>query len=281
MGDYTNSKPPVGGMSPTGVIDTAWSRLEPLITVQKLKDLHLFGIPLVSFIKDPITKQPQRMNDEIVEEKINDAVALAEAELGMQIFPTQHLEKYAFDKNEFQSLGYFQLRQRPCSSIERLTVTPANGQDIYEVPVDWVETAYLPRGQISIIPLNIATVGGGFVPAAHTGGGAFFLSILGQRPWIAAFWQIKYTTGWPDGKLPRMVNQYIAAIAAIEILSLLAATYARSTSHSLGIDSMSQSVSTPGPQLFKTRIEELEAKRKMLLGKLKSMFGLKLFSNNV
>lgn len=281
MADYEDSKQNLGSLYPTGAVDSSWSRLEPLITPEDMREIHLFGIPLVSFIKDPVTMQRQAMSDRIIEKKIIGAVALVEAELGMQVFPTQHMEKLAFDKNEFQSLGYFKLKNRPISSIERLAVVPANGLEIYVVPNDWIETANLSYGQINIIPLNIATTGGSFIPAAQSGGGAFFLSILGQRPWIAAFWQVTYTTGWPEGKIPRMVNELIATVAAMDILSLLAATYARSTSHSLGIDSLSQSISTPGPQLFLTRIEELEKKKTMLVRKLKAMFGLLLFSNNV
>lgn len=281
MADHTNSKDALGSAWPSGAIDSSWSRLEPLVNARKLRDNHLFGIPLVSALKDPITKKPQVMGDELIDEIIRDAVGLCEIESGLQIFPTEHREKYPFDKNEFTQLGYFQIRNRPVSSIQALKVVPSNNIDVYVVPNDWIETAYLHRGQINIIPLNIATVGGGFVPAAQAGGAAFFLSILGQRPWIAAFWQIDYTTGWPDGKLPRPVNEYIATVAAIEVLGRLAATYARATSHSVGIDALSQSISGPGPQIFVQRITELTEKRKMLLGKLKSVFGLKILSNNV
>lgn len=281
MSIYTDSKSSLGSLAPMGAVDTAWSRLEPLITARKLRDNHLFGLPLVSAIKDPVTKLPQKMNDELIDEIIRDAVGLCEIESGLDLFPVQHKEKYPFDRNEFASLGYFQLRSRPITSIESLKVTPSNGLDVYIVPLDWIETAYLHRGQLGIIPINIAVVGGGTYPATQTGGGAFFLSILGSRPWVAAFWQMEYTTGWKDGKLPRFVNEYIATVAAIEVLGRLAATYARSTSHSLGIDALSQSISSPGPQIFVQRITELTEKRKMILGKLKAMFGLKIFSNNV
>lgn len=282
MADHSKEKGPPGAITPEGAIDSSWGRVEPLITAKKLKDLYLFGIPLISNIKDPLTNRAQILNDSLIEEKIEDAVSLAEAETGMQIFPTEIVERHAFDKNEFQALGYFQTRARPVSSIQRLSVQISNGDEVYVVPQEWIDTAYLPRGQIQIIPLNIATVGGSFAPAAtSSGGGAFFLSILGQRPWIAAFWKIQLTAGWPDGKLPRLVNQLIGTIAAIEILDMLAATYARSTSHSLSIDAQSQSISTPGPQLFKTRIDELKEKRDSLVRKVKKFGGLLLVSNNV
>src|SRR6185369_13911889 len=109
-------------------------------------------------------------------------------------------------------------------------------------------------------------------------GGAFFLSILGNRQWIPAYWKITYTSGFKDGMVPRVINELISTIAAMEILSQLAATYARVQSHSLGIDGLSQSVSTPGPAVFQVRIQELTDKRKALVGKIRAKYGTKLFS---
>jgi len=281
MAIFTNSKDTLGAITPTGAVESVWSRLEPLLTAGQLRSVHLFGIPLVSFIKNPLTGKPDIMNDEALNDHIVQAVSLAEVETGMQIFPTQHQEKHPFDAFLFKSLGYFMLRNRPVVSIQALSVVPANGVSIYSVPLDWIETAHMARGQINIIPINVAVVGSISSGTTSTAGGAYFLSILGGQRWIPAFWQITYTTGWVDGLIPRVVNQLIGTIAAIEILSLLATTYARNTSHSIGIDSMSQSVSTPGPQLFKVRIEELLLKKAMLVRKMKAMAGLLIVSGEV
>lgn len=285
MADYTSSgsKPALGDLSPLGADDSSWSRLQPLISPAQLIRRHLMGINLISGMRG-VDGKAQRFDDpEYLKDMIIEAVSLVETETGLELFPTQIVDKMPFDQNEFKQLGYFKLRHRPVASIESLTVTPSNGVDIYHVPLDWVETAYLAVGMISIIPLNIATVGGGFVPAAasQTGGAAFFLSILGQRTWIPAFWQVRYTVGFLEGKLPVEVNQLVGVTAAMEVLSMLAATYAKSTGHSIGIDALSQSISTPGPQLFKIRLDELAAKRQFLVNKLKARYMLKLFSNNV
>ena len=278
----TTSKDALGSLYPQGAVASGWGRLEPLITPQKLKDLHLFGLSVMSGMRDPITNKALLMSDAIIEEKILDAVALAEVESGLNIFPTQFQQKLPFDKAEFASLGFFMLRERPVSSIQRLSVTPADGVEVFRIPNGWIETAYLHRGQINIIPINVAQIGGTFSPVSiNSAGGAWFLSVLGSRNWLPAFWEVVFVSGFPDGQIPRLVNQLVGTIAAMEILSELAATYAKSTSHSLGIDSISQSISTPGPQLFMQRIQELGDKKKMLIGKLKAMFGLKIFSQNV
>lgn len=279
MADYTNSKSGPGGVFPDNATETTWNRLEPLITAEQVRYRHLFGIPLVSAMKDPLTGKAQVMTDDLIKDTIDRSISMAESDTGLDIFPIRQKEKHPFDRNEFNSFGYFRVEHRPVATIDKVTMTPSNNVDIYSVPLEWVETAYLPRGQINIIPLFAAT--GYNSPVATGNVGAAFLAVLGSHQWVPAFWQIEYTSGFPDGLLPKIVNELIGTIAAMEVLGLLAATYAKSSSHSLGIDGMSQSVSTPGPALFDQRIGLLADKRKMLAKKLKTQYGLNLFSSNV
>jgi hypothetical protein len=273
MADYSDGKPSLGAVWPENATDTAYGRLEPLISPTQLRTRHLFGIPLVSQMRDPLTNKAMVMTDTMLQDFIDEALQTAELEAHIDIAPVQRDERHPFDRNLYEQFGYMQLHHKPCSHIEKLSVTPSNNIDVYSVPLDWVNTGYLIRGQINIVPLTIAFPNGGFIPS-QSAGGALFLSIMGQRAWLPSFWQVRYTSGFKDGLVPRVINKLIGTIAALNILSQLAATHARSSSHSLGIDGVSQSVSTPGPQLFSVRIGELEADKKMLIGKIKS------FTNN-
>lgn len=281
MSDYTNTKENLGTVDNLNVVDAAWSRHGPLITGQDLADLYLFGIPLVSAFKDPDTNRPQRLTIPMLDKFIARAVTVLEEEIGIDIFPTQHKEKMPFDKHEYDALGFFKLRKRPVSSIESLTITPASGADLYKIPLEWIETANMASGQINIIPLNVMTAGGGFIISSGASGGALFMSLLSRTGWIPAFWQAIYTTGFPEGKIPSVMNELIGTQATILVLSLLAATYSRSTSHSLGIDSMSQSISTPGPALFDTAITEAKDRKKTLLKKVKNWAGTNMFVSSL
>jgi hypothetical protein len=279
MADYTNSK--IGPkVAPENALETEHNRLEPILSPEELRNRHIFGIPLVSQMQDPFSGRPLVMTDEMIKDIIEGAVNQAETELDIDIWPVKRRVKHPFDRNTYESFGYFQLEHRPITSLDKLSVTPANQQDVYIVPLEWVETSYLVRGQLNIIPMTAAFIQGGYVPAGSTGG-SFFLAVLGNRYWVPAYWQIEYTSGYVDSMVPRVVNDFIGTIAALEILSMLAVTYARSQSHSLGIDGMSQSVSTPGPAIFQIRISELEEKKKRLMGKLKAMMGRKIFSSHV
>jgi hypothetical protein len=280
MADYTNSKTGIGNVGLDNVIETSWSEVQPILAPSQIRTQYLFGVPLISGMRDPNTGKRAIMTDEIIKDVITRAVTIIEFESGIDIFPRKYREKYPFDRQLYESLNYLQLHHRPVSSVDKFSVTPSNNVDVYQVPLDWVEAAYLPKGQINMIPLTIAFQNGGFIPS-QSAGGAAFLSILGQRSWIASYWQLEYTCGFPDGLVPRIVNEIVGVQTAMEILDMLSATHAEATSHSLGLDGMSQSVSTPGPEIYSIRTKSLQDKKKILLNRLKTMFGTKIFTSNV
>jgi hypothetical protein len=280
MIDYSNSKKTIGAVGPENAIRATFDNVEPLLTPELLRASFLFGIPLVSKSRDPITGKVQVMSDELLRTHIVRAVTKCEQETHTRLMPIQYREKLPFDRAAFDSLGYMELKNRPIASIEKISVTPADGRDIYILPLSWVEAANFQRGQVNIIPLNIALTGSGFAPAA-TAGGAMYFSILNQRGWIPAYWQVEYTSGYPDGMLPREINELVGMTAAVQVLSDLAATDADATSRSLGIDGMSQSVGGLGPSKFDRRIEYLMEQRKLLIGKIRARHGTKLFSSHV
>lgn len=274
MADFTNAKGTVGTVSPENAIAAAWDRLEPILTPQQLRSRFLFGIPLVSKMRDPISGTVQVMTDEILQDYIIRAISLCESDGHFDISPVIRREKVPFDRPTFDSYGYITVKHRPGAYVMQLAVVPADGTVIYKLPMNWLETTNFIRGQLNIIPLNIAMNGGGYVPAQGAGG-SLYLSIINMIGWVPAFWQLEYMSGFADNLVPRELNELIGVVAAIEVLSQLAATDADITGRSLGIDGMSQSVSGPGGQKFQTRIEALELKRQKLLGQLRTKINSK------
>jgi hypothetical protein len=281
MADYTNSKDAIGASLPLNAVEQSWERVEPLITPEQLVKRHLFGIPLASAMKNAQTGRPDLMDPETIKEFISQAVSLVEMEVGIDIFQNQYNEKHAFDKAPYDNMGFLRVRNRPVSSIQSLEIVPSNQQSVFAVPLEWVDIGYLQQGQINLIPLTIALKSGTTVPLNSSVGGATFLSIFGHRAWIASFFQVAYTTGFKDGNLPKIVNQLIGTVAAMEILSSLGATYAKTNSTSLSIDGLSQSISQPGPNLFQARLKELGEKRLWLTNKIKRQYSLGTFVDNV
>jgi hypothetical protein len=281
-GDFTATKTSLGEIYNPGVIATPWEDSEPLITPAKIRRMHLLGIPLVSAIRDPITNRPTIVDDTLLKEFIVEAAALVELEGKFEILPRQRIEKAPFDRAAYDQFGYFQMKHRPISSIESITVTPSNEVSIMRIPLDWVDTGLLTFGQINLIPLTLAVSGGSVVPLSTSAFGASFLTLLGgNRPWVPSMWEFTYTTGFKEVTVPKTVNHLIGCVAAMEVLSMLATTYSRSNSTSLGIDGLSQSISTPGMDIYKQRMEELGEKRKWLISRLQARFNTSFIIDNV
>jgi hypothetical protein len=228
-----------------------------------------------------MTGKPDVLTETKIQNHILEAVALAEFESGLDIFPHQYQEKLAFDKAEYDSFGYMMLRHRPVSSLEDLSVVMSDQTEIYTIPLSWCDIGQLHVGQLNLIPLTIAMKSGTVVPLTTSAGGATFLSIFGNRPWLPSFFSATYSTGYPKAQIPKVVNQLIGCVAAMEILSLLATTNSRSTSSSLSFDGISQSVSTPGPEVYLQRLKELGEKRRWLVKKLQRFYGVGILLGNV
>jgi hypothetical protein len=282
MADFTNAKSGPN-LYPITATEAEYQRMEPILGPEQLARRFLMGIDLSSQMKDPFTGKALRWTPEMVKDIIDGAMQTAEIETGAWLRPVVFTEKHPFDRFAYKSYGFFQLRNTPASKIITVAVVPPNGEAVYSMPLEWVETAYLSRGQVNIIPMTAAQVGGsattGIFPGQSANGGAFYLTVVQQAGWVPAYWQIEYVAGYCDGQMPRVVNDLIGTIAAMDILSMLATTYAKVQSHSLGIDGLSQSVSTPGPQIFKQRLDELKERRTLLTKKIKALTGRKIFSS--
>lgn len=275
------SKPAIGADSPDSAIDQAdWQHAGPLVTAQQLRDEFLFGIPLVSPNRDPITGKAAVMTDPLVDKIIKKAVTIAAQECRIDIMPVQRVRKLPFDRAEYEAWGYMRLPERPVSSLDSLQVVPSNEQAVYTVPLEWVDAIHLRQGMIFIIPLTVVMANGGVVNS-QSAGGALFLSLLGNKPWVPAFWEVTYTSGFRSGAIPVIVNELIGTIAAMTVLSQLAAAHAMDSSFSLGLDGASQSISTAGPEIFAQRMKELADDRQKYVKQIRAWAGTTIFSSNV
>jgi len=282
-----HSKPIQGDVFPVNAIhsDQSWNETEPLITPEKVKALHLFGIPLVSGMKDPLTGRNDVFPITQIAEHIDYAVATAELETGLTIFPRKYDKSKPFDPQEYKSYGYFQLPYRPIASIEEVSIKIANQEKLWSIPLEWIATSNLVWGQLNILTvgiLGVVTDTGKAQPIADAAGNALLFNALFGRDsyWIPEMWRFKLTAGFPQGKVPKVVNELIGTIAAMEVLALLATTYAKNNSQSLSVGGLSESTGGMGPQLFDARLKLLEKKRSVLTKKLKNMYQLLFISDN-
>lgn len=281
--DFSNSKKYGTAMYPVHAEQTSGllTRSESILTPELLVSRFLKGIPLIFPNGDEIS-----MTD--LKDKIYLATNEAEALIGTTITREAFKEKASFDMSLYNSYVHTRTEHGPIISLEHLSIVAANGQTIFEIPPEWIESANFSKNLINVIPL-LASFGGSSVsgtPVSSNGNGAgpAFLAIwgsYGMAGQIPAYWNVQYTAGLSnkEGQVPTIVNELVGAIAAIDTLSLIAPSNLYN-SQSLSQDGISQSSSGPGPMIYRTRIGELEEKRDMLVKKIKGIFFRKYFISN-
>jgi len=266
---YGTAMYPVHAERTSGLVQ----RVEPFLTPEQLKSRFLKGIPLRFYNGDVFT-----------DADFKDRIYLAqnEAELRLKITITRELrkEKLAFKQEDYKAYIHLNAEQAPLCTIHQLAIVSADKNNIFEIPPEWIETANFSKGIINVIPL-LAAYGVNSVQGAVGNAGIAFLTVMDGLNWVPAYWQIQYTSGVSnaEGLVPTVVNEYIGCIAAIAILSEIAATFIYN-SQSQTQDGISQSSSGPGPRIYFLRIEELNAKMEVLEKKIKAIFSQKFFVGN-
>lgn len=264
------------------------ARVEAFLTPEKLRSRFLFGIPMWAALPDTMTKRRAEYTVEMQQDAIMRAATDVELHVGVSVQPQQKTIRLPFDRNEYASLGYFQLPDAPITAVMSLAVMPAGDTlvsegykgAVYVINPAWIDPANFQRGQLQIIPFMPASAIDYSPMNAVGNGGAAFLSILSQLGWVASFWQCTFVCGFAEGRVPVMVNELLGMIAAVGILSELGATN-RIGSYSVSLDAAAQSIATLGPNVYQQRITDLEVKIKALRSKLKMKIGHQMFSGNV
>jgi len=269
--DYTKSRSSMGCVYPLYAIDAGanFNRYEPLITPEIFKKDYLFGISLRSVITQ------ETLNDNDLKRDLDRAINRIETEIKINIFPVQRKIRKEYDKNLYQAFCHLEMPYRPILSVEELAIEDANATSIFIFPPQLIETGNFQTGLITLGLLSTAYPAGIFTTGS---GGAFASYLLTNFPsrFVPAFFSIKCTTGFPENKIPGILNDLIATEAAIDVLSRLG-PLVRTTSSSLGLDGMNQSTAGPGPNIFLTRILELKEKRDQLIKNIKAMYYNSIF----
>jgi len=268
-----------------------FSRVEAMLTVDRLKQEFLFGVPLVSYL----TKE--RMTDETLKNMLNRAAARVELECKIDISPVQRETHLPFDRTKYlQGWNQLDLASVPLLSIEELSIrgsdsvsspdnTQGGGPDgkgsmLYNVPLEWIDLSQANKGLIHMVPLISSFTGTGMVGAAIQGPAAALFMVFNQLPNIPSYWYIRYTSGFEENCVPASINELLGCYAALEILSLIG-PLRFFNSQSISIDGTGQSVAGPGPALFAQRIQELNQRIMELKDLIKARFSQKLVMSHI
>ena len=272
MADFPESKGfgtkayPVEALKTTPLL----RRCEPMLTADLLKSRYLKGIDFDKYT-DPELEQE-------IEIATNEFELMSNLTVNKVIFK----ERIPFDRAAYQAFVFMKLNNGPIRTIDELIIESSNGEEIYRLPPDWIEVGLAHKRQINLIPILSIFGAAGLKDSQASNAGLIFLQAVNNFRWLPAFYSVTYTGGVShhDGELPIVINQLVGMTAAISILSMKQAQN-KYNSTSVGQDGISQSASSAGPQIYKTRIEELEMKKAVLMGRVRAVFSQKYYLSNI
>jgi hypothetical protein len=250
------------------------TRCEPLLDVDEFKSLFLKGINLKLRNGDVIT-------DRDLKKKLNWAMNEVELLIGSPIMTEHFRHKVAFDYTLYKSYIHIMAEKGPIVTLSEIAIVSADNNNIFNLPADWIETTNFSKRLINVIPL-LAAYGVNSVGGAVGNAGIAFLTVMDGLNFVPAYWQIKYTAGLSntEGQVPIPVNQLIGAVAAIDVISQIAATFIYN-SQSQTQDGISQSSSGPGPNVYARRLQDLSDQRDKLVKQLRSIFSTRYIIGSI
>lgn len=213
-------------------------RTEPLITVDKLKEVYLYGL---TFKNDDGEDLPKSA----FQQYIDNAVSMLEHYLDIAIAPVKgKTENRDYRLNEYADWGFFELSNYPVICINKIELVyfrddTGEPDVIQEIPGSWIRLQE-HDGIVRLIP------NARFPASLQVGStGNYFPEIL-RTEMVPHLWRFNYDYGFDDGKIPVLINQAISMLAAIQALIVggnlvLGAGIAGS---SISLDALSQSIQT-------------------------------------
>ena len=213
-------------------------KVEPLISVDKLKSVYLFGI-------DIIDNNGIELPEETFQQYIDNAVGMLETYLDISILPELVVEDHDYHFDQYYNWGYMQLNKFPVIELQSLKLTylrnnQGEPENVFTFPDAWIRLNN-NDGLIRLVP------NGRFPGSAQLDAGGYYNPyLLFRYSEIPDAFRVTYLAGFADGKIPTSINQAISYMAAIQALIIGGNLVlgAGIGSSSLSIDGLSQSINT-------------------------------------
>ena len=256
------------GVLNMGELEPGFARSGPLISAEELVEDYLFGIPLQSALTGDVMKVTS------ITRQIYKAVGDAESSLRIPISPVRVVDKFDYIRSDDTfGFGVKKLTRWPLLQVEALRACfpgyNTNDTSTYtDFPTSWL----VPNGDtglVRIVPISGSVVTSNVNFVSNVGAWVTYFSNLPSWP---NMWNIQYTAGFDHDRIPEVVNDFIATLAALRILSMMGPLIFPANSWAVGQNGMSQSTATQGPAFLSQRVAELTADRDRLLMQLKAHY---------
>ena len=248
--------------------NTINKKVEPLMSVSKLKSTYLFGIEIID-------SNQNELSNEVFQQYIDNAISMLEHELDISISPViNHVEELDYHYTDYVEWGFIQLQNWPVIRVHSLDMVffrdeEGNPESNQTIPNQWIRVQN-HDGIIRLIPNARFPAN---LQISHTG--AFYPEVL-RSSTVPHLWRIVYDHGFEDGRIPTAINMAIGYLAAIQALIVggnlvLGAGIASS---SLSIDGLSQSINTTQSAENSSYSATIKEYQNIVFGKTKDEPGL-------
>jgi hypothetical protein len=251
----------------TGEVEPKVGRYRPISTPADIRKRKLFGIPLCSSLTG------EEIDDDSIQFYIDAAISELEHILDLHITPVRFREKHDYKRHEFTwNYNYLKVDHPNILQVHKIELSFSNNADVngfIQFPLEHVHV--MPQeGVLQLVPA-FGTSLSGFLLSAFSGTQFHALRATGITDFPGGV-RVEYTAGFNVDKIPVAIIEAIETMAAIGLLSELGPVLFPQNSSSIGIDGVSQSVSTMGPNFLSKRIEDLEKQRERSIDTLKGYY---------
>lgn len=232
---YVSTQGPSQGecSDPSEAILGAGLVLKNILTVNELKARYLFGVDITNDAGEPLS-------DATFTHYILAAIRWMEHELDIAVIPTSFTDLQDYYANDYGAFNFIRLDNYPVISVEEFRVQYPSGQNVVVFPPEWYRLNKA-EGHLQIVPTAgtlsemMIGQGGSFLPAVYNG-----------MAYLPQLFQVDYTAGFEEGKVPRNIVDIIGMLASMGPFNIFGDLIAGAgiASISLSLDGLSQSIGT-------------------------------------
>lgn len=232
-------------------VDESVNRYSDVPTVEKMRAVYLFGIPLKSALTG------QEVSDSMIQTYIDSAISEIEHTLDITITPTTYSDRYDWWRELWtNSFGWQKLNHRPVIQVNDVSIVFSNDeQRTVQFPREFIYVNHQDAA-VQLVPA-VGTSMQGFLLSTFAGSQLWALYANAQSTFPGAV-RVDYVAGFEKGKIPSLITGLIGNMAAYKLLTNIGPLLFPYSSYGMGLDGASQSVSLPGPQFLAGRINDLK-----------------------
>ena len=250
---------------PQITLTSQFNQLKSIMSPVELLETYFYGID--------ICKTGQVMSNEMLVMYIQSATEEVEKSLGIKLIPEVVEESLDFWLDDWRAWGYI----KTTYPIKRPLELKGFINDVQQIqyPVEWLTSRKTSDGELYYRNLYLVpTSGSATTNSVVVSGITPHLGFYGNKH-IPNYWRVKYCTGFD--KLPKDLLNFIGKLASMNIFHILGDIIlgAGIASQSIGIDSLSQSISTTSSATnagYGARIQGYIADLKLSWPKIKSYY---------